>query len=234
MPMSSKHKIGILGGTFDPIHMGHLFLAETAYDRLGLDKVLLMPAPDPYHRIDKDVSSAEHRAAMVRLAVADNDHLEFSDFEMQITGPTFTADTLSAFCKEYPDADIYLIIGGDSLFSIEHWKDPEKVFSLATIVSSKRENEIKGASGSCLPSEMIDSDHDGIDDRTQATSLHDEFLIQADYLRNKFGARIIDIDIPNMEISSSDIIKRIREGRSVRYLLPDPVIEYIVDNGLYL
>ncbi len=227
-------KIGILGGTFDPIHFGHLLLAETAYDRLGLDKVLIMPAPDPYHRTDKDVSDSGHRAAMVQLAVSDNPHLEYSDFEMNLSGPTYTVDTLAAYKQAHPDHELYLIVGGDSLFSMENWKDPVRLFKLAVIVSSKRQNESEGASGSCKPTQMIDLDDNGTDDRLEAASLHDEFLAQVEYLRTVYGADIIDIDIPNIDISSSDIISRIRDGRSVKYLLPDSVIEYINRNGLYI
>jgi len=227
-------KTGIFGGTFDPVHMGHLILAESAYDNLGLDKVLMMPTPAPYHRSDKTVTSLEHRVNMLMAAIKGSDHLVFSDFELSLPGNTFTVRTLEEYSKAHPGEELYLIVGGDSLFSMENWYEPEKLFSLAVIASSKREGENRGASGSCLPSsDAVDLDGNGIDDRSEAASLHDEFLAQAEYLRRKYNARIVDVETPNIEISSSDIVKRIREGRSIRYLVPDRVADYIAAKGLY-
>lgn len=230
-----KGKIGIIGGSYDPIHLGHLFLAETAYAECGLDRVLFMPTPAPYHKAGKEIEDLEHRINMTKLAIKDNPHFEFSDFELGLPGDTYTYKTLENFKKEYPETEVYFIVGGDSLFSMENWVKPEKIFELATIISSKREDEGKGASGICRPSdELFDRDGDGIDDRAQAETLQDEFSVQADYLRKKFGARIIDVKVPNIEISSSAIKNRIKAGKSVKYYLPDAVIEYIKENRLYI
>ena len=226
-------KIGILGGTFDPIHFGHLFLAQTALDAMGLDVVLVMPSPDPYYRTDKKVSEAEHRCNMVRLAVADNPGLEFSDYEISMNSH-YTCDTLESFKKDHLDCELYFILGGDSLFSIENWQNSDKIFANATILTSKRENQNKGASGSLAASDsFIDLDNDGINDREQAETLEDNVELQMEYLRRKFGAKIINIHVPNIEISSSEILRRIRAGRSVKYYLPDSDIEYIDKNNLY-
>ena len=226
-------KIGILGGTFDPIHFGHLFLAETARDAVGLDKVLIMPSPTPYHRKDKVVSDAEHRCNMIKLAIADNPGFEFSDFEIRINS-IYTSETLSALKEEYPDSELYFIIGGDSLFSIESWYNPQAIFYSATILTSKREDQEAGASGICKPSDsFVDFDHDGINDREQAVTLEDNVQVQIRYLEEKFGARIVNVHVPNIEISSSKIISRIREGRSIKYYTPDSVIDYINEHNLY-
>ena len=226
-------KIGILGGTFDPIHFGHLFLAETARDAMDLDVVYIMPTPQPYHRTDKVVSAAEHRCSMVKLAIADNPGLEFSDFEIQLNSQ-YTCDTLEAFKKAHPDSEVFFILGGDSLFSIENWYQPEKIFANATILTSKREGQDKGASGKLSASDnFIDFDNDGVNDREQVTTLEDNAELQIEYLRRKFGANIVNIHVPNIEISSSEILRRIRSGRSVKYYLPDKVIEYIEKNNLY-
>ncbi|MBE6017797.1 MAG: nicotinate-nucleotide adenylyltransferase [Lachnospiraceae bacterium] len=223
-------KIGIFGGTFDPIHTGHLMLAEAACCSFGLDKVLFMPTPSPYHRTDKKVQDLEHRINMVKLAIEGNDHFEFSDFEIALPGPTYTYNTLKAFKKEYPDCEIYLIIGGDSLFSIEQWYKFKGIMKMAILLSSKREDETKGASGS------LGTSADGSENADYSDSedpLHDEFLSRVEELKSRYGARIYDIGMPNIEISSSGISRRIREGKTVRYYVPDKVLEYIEENGLY-
>lgn len=219
MSESFSGKIGIMGGTFDPIHIGHLFLAEEAYSRIGLDKVLIMPSPAPYHRTDKAVTDVRHRINMIKLAIADNPHLEYSDFELTHPGAGYSADTLEAFKAENPGAEIYFIIGGDSLFSIENWKDPERVFKNAVILASKRENEEEGASGSCAANTACSGN---------------DFKAQAEYLRKKYGAAIIDLETPTIGVSSSSIIKKIREGKTIKYHTADSVIEYIQSNRLYI
>ncbi len=227
-------KIGILGGTFDPIHFGHLFLAQTALDACGLDKVLIMPSPNPYYRTDKVVTDQTHRVNMINLAIADNPGLELSEFELTLPQPNYTAMTLEAFKIANPDAELFFILGGDSLFSIETWYEPQKLFDSVTILSSKREDEAKGASGSCEASDnYLDFNNDGINDREQVETLEDEFELQAEFLRRKYNANIINIHVPNIEISSSGIIRRIKAGQSVKYYLPDAVIDYIESNGLY-
>ena len=234
--MAGKGKIrtGILGGTFDPIHIGHLILAEAAYDAFDLDRVLIMPAPDPWHKSINKVTEFGHREAMIRLAIEGNPHLEFSDLEARLPQPTYTADTLAFMLKEDPDQELYFIMGGDALFSIEKWKRPEEIFANAIILASKRANETEGSSEICRPDELyLDRDNDGINDFEQVNTLQDEFMLQVEYLKEKFGARINDLMIPNIDISSSDIKKKIKEGKSVRYYLPDNVIEYIQNNCLY-
>lgn len=219
-------KIGIFGGTFDPVHYAHLFLAETAYEEAGLDRVLFMPSPDPYYRSDKIVSSYEKRMDMLRLATADNDHFEVSDFEIRLWQDTlrhtYTADTLSAFKAANPGCEIFFILGGDSVFSLESWKEPEKIFECASLISSPRSGQINGASGDCAPTGAAFGDPE------------EEFENHIQHLRDRYGARIMNVHFPLIDISSSAVLKRLREGKSVKYYLPDSVIKYINDNGLYL
>ncbi len=196
-------KIGILGGTFDPIHYGHLMLAETAYDRFHLDKVLVMPAGDPYFKDLNKVGLDSHRGEMTKIAISDNPHFEYSDLELKREGNTYTVDTLRTLHKQYPDAEIYFIIGSDTLYQMEKWNRPEEVFSLATFLTSTRNIDV----------EEVDR--------------------QIKYLQEKFSAKIYNVFMPNMEISSTDIRNRIHDGLSVKYLLPDGVIEYIKNNKLY-
>lgn len=196
-------KIGILGGTFDPIHYGHLLLAETAYDRFGLDKVLVMPAGDPYFKAERGVSPDPDRAEMTKRAIADNPHFEFSDMELRREGDSYTVDTLKQLKEQCPGDDLFLILGSDTLFQIEKWYRPQEIFQLATILSSCRN----------IPTQELND--------------------QMEHLRSKYGAKVINLYMPNMDISSTDIRDKIRHGMSVKYFLPDPVIQYIEERGLY-
>lgn len=196
-------KIGILGGTFDPIHYGHLLLAETAYDRFDLDKVLVMPAGDPYFKAERGVSPDPDRAEMTKRAIADNPHFEFSDMELRREGDSYTVDTLKQLKEECPGDELFLILGSDTLFQIEKWYRPREIFQSATILSSCRN----------IPAQELND--------------------QMEHLRSKYGAKVINLYMPNMDISSTDIRDKIRHGMSVKYFLPDPVIQYIQERGLY-
>ena len=222
-------KIGLFGGTFDPIHIGHLFLAEAAYDKFGLDRVLFMPNPRPYHREKDNITPLSDRINMTKLAIEDNDHFEFSDFEIDLKGETYTSRTLEAFHEKYPDAELYFILGGDSLFSIEYWKDPEKIFALAVILSGKRQGQQRGATG------ILHPDHEGGLDRArrEAENTNDILDDKIRDLKDRFNAEIYNLYVPNIEISSSDIKARIRDGMSIKYCTPDKVAGYIYEKGLY-
>ncbi|MCQ2513342.1 MAG: nicotinate-nucleotide adenylyltransferase, partial [Lachnospiraceae bacterium] len=135
-------KIGILGGTFDPIHYGHLILAETAYDRFHLDKVLIMPAGDPYFKDLDKVGADLHRAEMTKIAIWDNPHFEYSDLELKREGNTYTVDTLRILHEEYPNDELFFIIGSDTLYQMEKWNRPEEIFSLATFLTSTRNIDV--------------------------------------------------------------------------------------------
>ena len=251
----SVSRIGIFGGTFDPMHLGHLRLAEHACERMGLEKMLIMPTPAPYHRTDKKVSGLEHRINMVKLTIADSKWLEFSDFEINLPGPTYTANTLKEFQNAWPDTEIYLVVGGDSLFSMQYWYQPEEIFSRAVILSSIRTGECGGASGICkaepgnwqeAAAVGLAESITGADQKSELTAsgaegqlrskehlLKTKWQAQADRLRNLYGARICDIEMPLTDISSSDIVRRVREGLSIEGLVKDSVAEYIFRNGLY-
>ena len=197
-------KIGILGGTFSPIHYGHLLLAETAYDRFGLDKVLIMPAGDPYFKDPAKMAADEHRANMTRLAIEGNPHFEFSDIELKREGNTYTVDTLYELSRSHPDDEFFFIVGSDTLYNIEKWYRPAEIFQMAKILTSRRNIE------------------------------KDDLDKQIDYLKNKFGAKIYNLYMPNIDISSTDIRDKVKHGMSIRDYTPDSVIRYIQDNKLYL
>lgn len=136
-----RKKIGIMGGTFDPIHVGHLILGEKAYEQLGLDKILFMPAGNPPHKRNrKGRASDEQRVEMVNLAIQGNPHFELSLIEMNAEGFTYTYCTLETLKKQNPDTDYYFIIGADSLYNFATWMEPARICQACTIVVATRDH----------------------------------------------------------------------------------------------
>ncbi len=171
-----KRKIGILGGTFDPIHVGHLILAERAYYQFGLDEVMIMPCGNPPHKKNLgDRASLEERIEMVRLAIEDNPHLVLSLDDAHEMGYSYTRETLERLTAQNPDVEYYFIMGADSLFTFEEWKDPERISQLAVLVAAVR-------------------DH-----------VSDQALeLQIQHLSQKFECDIRILDAPNMDVSSQN------------------------------
>lgn len=134
-----KKRIGILGGTFDPIHNGHILLAKNTYNQFALDEVLIMPSSNPPHKKDSTVLDSHHRCKMIQLAIKNEPGLTFSDIEIRRKGYTYTADTLTELIDVY--GIIYFIIGADSLFQIEKWYHPEITMKLATLVVANRDHK---------------------------------------------------------------------------------------------
>lgn len=134
-----RHKIGILGGTFNPIHNAHLELAKAAYEQYSLDKVLIMVSPNPPHKAGQNIVDVTHRNNMVKLAISPYDFLEFSDFEQKREGFIYTAETLTLLKKEFPMNDYYFIVGGDSLENIDRWYHPEIVLANCVLLASGRD-----------------------------------------------------------------------------------------------
>lgn len=197
-------KIGILGGTFDPIHMAHLVLAETARDKFNLDKVLIMPAGDPYFKDLNAVSDDDYRAKMVQLAIDGNDKFEFSNIELLREGNTYTVDTLLQLKENYPNDEFFLIVGSDTLYQIENWKDPAKVLELATVVIASRSAV-------------------GEDIQHKIHELEDAFP----------GSKFERLNMLNIDISSTNIRAKVKNNVSIKYLVPDAVLEFIEKNNLY-
>ena len=200
-----KKKVGILGGTFDPIHMSHLILAENAWQQFGLDTVLIMPSGEPPHKAERQISSAEHRVRMVQLAIDDNKHFKLSTVEVEREGKTYTAETLTELCKHNPDCEYYFIIGADSLFHIEKWYHPEIIMNHAVLLAAVREE-------------------------LDVPELEEKIA----YLKEQYDARIHLLHTPNMSLSSSSIRERIAKKESIKYMVPKDVEKYIYQNKLYL
>lgn len=203
----NNEKIGILGGTFDPIHTAHIALGELARDKYALDKVLFIPTGESYFktREGRKVSSARDRLAMVELALQGRDGLEASDIETRRPGHTYTVETLEELSTLFPDARFYFIIGADALASMELWYLADRIFSLASVIVAERKDQ--------LPDEGL-----------EATISH---------LTEKFGAVILRLKNENMDISSSEIRTSIENGIRPAGALPDEVYAYIKSHGLY-
>ena len=197
------YRLGIMGGTFDPIHNGHLVTAEQAYDDLDLDVVVFMPAGSPAFKQGRDVSSGEDRFAMTLLATADNPHFLASRLEIDRPGVTYTAETLQELHDIYPEnVEIYFITGADAIADIVTWRDAELIAKLATIVGATRP-------GYDLATARFAIDQSGL----------------------PFDVRYVMV--PALAISSSDLRSRVHVGQSLRYLTPDSVTGYIHKHGLY-
>jgi nicotinate-nucleotide adenylyltransferase len=134
-------KLGILGGTFDPVHIGHLLLADEAREQIGLEVVLFMPAGHPWRKARPDVTPAEHRLAMLRMATEDNPAFMVSEIETSRPGPSYTGETLAAVHAENPEAELFFILGEDALADLPNWRDPDRIVELATLAVARRPSE---------------------------------------------------------------------------------------------
>jgi nicotinate-nucleotide adenylyltransferase len=194
-------RIGILGGTFNPPHLGHLLLAQEAHAALGLDRVLLVPAGAPPHKAVPEDPGAERRLHMVRLAVQGDDRFGVSDLEVVRPGPSYTVATLRAIDAQAPQDELYLIVGGDTAEALPGWHRPEEILELAHLAVAERGDRRE---------------------RVEAA------------LAGLGGARRVSfLDMSRVDISSSEIRRRLAAGLPVRYLVPDAVADYVAAEGLY-
>jgi nicotinate-nucleotide adenylyltransferase len=196
-------RLGIYGGTFDPPHLGHLILAETAADNLHLARVIFAPVADPPHKGPRDVHApAEDRLAMTGRAIADNPRFALSRVDMDRPGPQYSVDTLRLLREDYPGADLYFLIGADSLRDLPAWSRPAELIQLARLGVVHRRS--------------VETDLESLEVKVPGIS-----------------RRITWIDAPRIEIASHVLIEQIAAGRSVRYQVPDAVYEYIKTHRLY-
>jgi len=202
--MAERRRVGIMGGTFDPIHMGHLILGESAWDEFHLEKVLFMPSGNPPHKVGRKGAANEQRTEMVRLAVEDNPHFELSLEEMYESGYIYTKKTLRRLRIANPDTDYYFIMGADSLLAFDTWNGPQEICDQCTLVAAVRD---------LMPMEELDR--------------------EIARLRDKYHADIRKLHTPNLDISSHTIREWARCGRSIRYYVPEKVMDYILESGVY-
>jgi len=192
-------RIGLYGGTFDPVHLGHLIVAEQARLKLQLQRVFFVLTPNPPHKPAAAISPAEHRLNMLKLALNDHPQFEVSTAELERPGVSYTVDTLRQFraLPEFSEAEFFLIIGADSMLELKNWREPQAIIRLAKLAVYSRRG--------------LDLHH-----------VAPEFLQETHV-----------IDGPQVEISATDIRERCRGGGSIRYLVPEVVRNYILENYLY-
>ena len=200
-----RYKIGIMGGTFDPIHIGHLILGEMAFEQFSLDQILFMPAGNPPHKQNRTGRATdEQRTEMVALAIEGNPHFALSLEEMNPDGYSYTYRTLERLNEKNPDVQYYFIIGADSLCDFETWKEPERICQAANIVVATRNN----------------MDNAELDARIA-------------HLTKKYNGTFLKLDSLNIDISSGMIRDSIRSKRTVKYYIADAVIDYIETDNIY-
>lgn len=197
-------KIGILGGTFDPVHLAHLQLAICAYEQYRLETVLFLPAGDPPHKTKRQITPAYRRLEMLRLCLKDYPQFQISEYEIEKQGHSYTAETLEYFTQMYPDVQFYFIVGADSLFSLDSWYSPERCLNQAVFLAGNRTKRSE---------KEIDR--------------------QILYLMERFGGIIQKVDMPDMEISSSNIRELLSRGQDASLYLSPAVSDYIRQNHLY-
>lgn len=198
--------VAIMGGTFDPIHVGHLIAAETVRTVYGFDRIIFMPTGNPPHKYNINVTSSEHRYMMATLATVTNPYFMVSSMEIDREGYTYTVDTireLEAMLGE--GVGVYFIAGSDSILEIETWKDAPKLLTICKFIAVTRP---------------------GYDRRVLDNKIEE--------LKKKYDSNISTIEVPGFDVSATDIRKRIASKRSIKYLVPGNVEEYIIKNKLYV
>ena len=197
-------KIAMFGGSFNPPHMGHLELAGKFIRELKLDKLLLIPVFTPPHKTGRDMASPEHRLNMCRLLEKYNPKISASDIEIKRCGSSYTVDTLRALKKLYPDSILHLIIGADMFMSLQSWRNPEEICSIAKICTVSRNS-----------------------DDVMMLKNHSRFL-------KRFGCEAVILSEKVMTVSSTQVRQSLKSGESVENLVPPEVYDYIAENGLYI
>ena len=197
-------RLGIMGGTFDPIHYGHLICAEQAREQFGLDYVIFMPTGNPAFKADKQVTAADRRYEMAVVATRKNEYFDVSRVEIDRQGTTYTYDTLRELTEKTPEGtELFFITGADAILSVLKWRNSEEVLKLAQFVAATRPGY----------------DYNDLQDEIE--------------LFPKMAGRVSFFEVPGLAISSTDLRKRVREGKSIAYMTPISVFRYIDTHNLY-
>ncbi|MBW3630432.1 MAG: nicotinate-nucleotide adenylyltransferase [Gemmatimonadetes bacterium] len=194
MSASAPQRIGILGGTFDPPHVGHLMVAADVFAALELDRLLLIPSASPPHKQGQVRATAEQRLAMVRTAADGDDRFEVDDIELRRPGASYTVDTLRELRTRYHGAELFFVIGMDQFRELHTWREPEEVARLARLAVVSRDGDL---------------------------------------LVGESPIPVVPVAVTRIDLSATDIRRRIHAGESIRYFVPDPVREFIEREGLY-
>lgn len=199
-----KPRLGIMGGTFDPIHYGHLVAAEMARSKFDLSKVLFIPSGTPPHKDRSDISASGLRFEMIERAIKDNPAFDISALELERKGSSYTVDTLRVLTRTWPEYELYFITGSDALREIFSWREAEEILMMTQFIGAARP---------------------GFD--------ASDFLHQVQQEHPETMGRIHYLEVPALAISSTDIRARVKRGQPIRYLLPEPVRHFIQQRGLY-
>ena len=203
-------RIGVYGGSFDPVHVGHLLLAECCREQAGLDRVLFVPVATQPHKLDRRLADSQHRIDMLRLATGGHPAFEVATLEVDRGGVSYTVETLAALEAAHPGAELCLLLGPDALLGLPTWREPRRIVELSTLVAVERE---------------------GLDDlRAVATSAGLADLLGAKRLASVLESRV---RMPAIGIRASDLRAAVAAGRSIRYRTPRAVEAYIATHGLY-
>lgn len=198
-------KIGIMGGTFDPIHNGHLMLGRYARDLFDLDEIWFMPNGNPPHKANESIESqTKHRVEMVRLAIQEEKQFVLELYEVNRKEVNYSYLTMEHFKKIYPEHEFYFIIGADSLFTLEKWKCPDRLLQTCVVLAAYRDGKS-----------------------------HEEMEEQIEYLNQKYSADIRLLGTPDVDISSTEIRERLKEDAYVQSIVPSAVYHYIMENHLF-
>jgi nicotinate-nucleotide adenylyltransferase len=212
-------KIGIFGGTFNPIHYGHLRSAEESRVMFGLDKIFFIPSGNPPLK-KKDLAEAGHRYKMVRMAVKGNPYFEVLDIECIRPGKSYTVNTLELLKKKYADVAFYFMLGIDAFLDMPNWREPEKIMSLTNfIVLSRPGNSFE---------DLLDSPY------LDFKAGQGKAVIQSCRTALGNSQKVFLADVTQIGISSTDIRKSVKKGASIKYMLPENVESYIISNRLYM
>jgi len=197
-------KIGVLGGTFDPIHIGHLKVAEEVTASLKLSEVIFMPAGQPWLKADNLISPAEHRLEMMRLTLAGKSNFKLSTMEVERPGPTYTVDTMAELSRQLGEGDeLFFILGWDNLTQLPQWHEPSRLIKFCRLVAVPR------------------------------VDFPPPDLASLDAVIPGLSQRVILLDAPHIDVNASEIRQMVREGLSIHNLVPEPVERYIKEHGLY-
>lgn len=195
-------RVGIFGGTFDPPHIGHLILADHAIETLDLDELLFVPAADPPHKKNQTRLPIEHRLAMLQIILIEDNRFTLSRVDIDRPGPHFAVETVSIIQEQYPGAEVYFVMGADSLRDLPKWDRPQQLIQLCKLAVIPR------------PNIRVSPD------------MHEAVI-------PGLAQRVVMLDEPLIQISSTGVVEKLNQGRSVRYLVPDPVRSYIEQHNLY-
>lgn len=198
-------RIGIMGGTFNPIHNGHLMIAENAREQFSLDRVLFIPTGHSPLKHKQHVTDSVHRCAMVSMAISDNPWFTLDEIEVHSPETSYTFRTVEKLKQNYNSSELFFILGADSLFDFESWRSPELILKNCSILAAYRKHQRQ-----------------------------EEFFQQIAYLNGKYPDKFHPLDTPDLEVSSQEIRQRVQEGRTIRYLVPKTVETYIIENKLYV